>query len=114
MTPGMAGCKEDRAVDRTQPPPDASPVAPSTATAPLPSLVQTGAAQPDTTESAPPPVAVPTSTSGPDAGYSYQVRPHSTAYRVVDPLPPPPRDRICNPPYTYDSNGVKHYKKECL
>lgn len=36
-------------------------------------------------------------------------------YVVVDPVPPPARiPKDCNPPYTIDAKGVKHYKPKCL
>jgi hypothetical protein len=54
---------------------------------------------------------------------AYVVHPVATGYAVVDPIPPPiMRDggrtgtpaASCDPPYYYDANGHKVYKRSCL
>jgi hypothetical protein len=49
-----------------------------------------------------------------DAGKVPKVPNHG--YTVVDPLPRPTSlpQKNCDPPFTYDANGNKHYKPECL
>jgi serine/threonine-protein kinase len=58
---------------------------------------------------------LPSTTDGTDAGAVATTHPAATQ-RQPPPIPrstPPPPKPDCNPPYTVDSTGVKHYKREC-
>jgi serine/threonine-protein kinase len=92
------------------------PRAAPAASAPQPSAETVSTAAPPAEPAAsdePPPVDVGSLPSAsvapsPSAAPSARPRPAFTAWP-----PPKPRSAACDPPYTFDGNGVKHYKREC-
>lgn len=112
---GEEGCKKELAprVDA-----DAAP-APSTSVDPLPTAPPVATPDPSATAE-----STADTANFLDAGTVAQKRDAGKipkqpdlGYRVVDPLPPPtrlPKVNACDPPYTYDSQGHRHYKPECL
>lgn len=69
-----------------------------------------------------PPVATPTTTPPPEvtpppvepAPVKPPVKPVATAKKPPEPAKPEATKPTCDPPFTIDASGVKHYKLECL
>jgi hypothetical protein len=84
---------------------------------PPPSL---SAEPPATMQAAPPPSTAPAGSESATAAADSAARPHPTATAThpwVAPHPtahtPAPPSKNCNPPFTIDASGIRHFKPEC-
>ncbi|MBX3192164.1 MAG: serine/threonine protein kinase [Labilithrix sp.] len=86
------------------------------ALAPSPSSAASSRPAPSASAEASPsaqPAAGSSATPPPSASASAPAKPAFVAPVFVPPRPPPPKKPSCDPPYTVDEVGHRHYKPEC-